>query len=102
MASILDVKLGIEICLNCPYYDCVATDDAICYPLRHISRNARAVDDRLKRIDNLLSEHGSLSTNQLKEKVFGLTNNHINYMIRVGKLEVVKVKSRLRIVGVNI
>jgi hypothetical protein len=93
-------EIGIEICLNCPYFDCLSTDTELCQPIKdeveRVKAEAQAEQDKADQemITNILSaikKDGPLSMPQLRDR-FDYRYDEIDRLVRIKKLKVKKEK----------
>jgi hypothetical protein len=99
------IEIGIEICLNCPYYneddpdsECISSDTELCHVLKdevkRIKNETQAEQDRVDRemVSNIRAsiktsiKNGGLTIPELRD-IHGYKYNDIVSLIRRGRLK---------------
>lgn len=99
----MKIDSTIEICLNCPYADCI--DDQYCDLIRKPTEiQLLHRQEMLEDIANWLEQESAISTTRIREK-FSLPRNEIPSLVRQGRLEAIRAGNGAmpyRIIGVNL
>lgn len=100
-------QIGIQTCLNCPYEDCIGTNNGCELLLgergEQLSRRKAERDDiraRLHRIRDIIADGQPRRVSEIASLV-GVKVGAINYHIRAGNIIACKIKNVMYITGVS-